>query len=474
MIGARLRTPRASTLVAVLALALAPAAAGPAGAAETPPPQPSPAGAAADSSVVAPTAEAPAPPDSVAAPVDPYEAYLDELSRRREAEFDLEALSLSDADVDSLIKVWEQSGESPYEEPPPRWRRGFDFKSFRYNRVEGVNFLPGVRLSPPTERRITASGRVGYGWASELLVWRGALEAQLLRRWGDPTLEIAHARDVYSYGSGGFPGNSLAAALFGRDYDDYFLGEGTRIGLGFRPGRWVVDVAGLVEDQESMARETQWSLFERGEPFRDNPAVDDLRVSSAEGTLGWGNPARGRYAFRLTGRKAGEAFDGNAVFESASGRVVARRELWFGDLVTVGLRGGTLRGPAPWQDVHHLGGFETLRGYEINEIAARQFAHARLDYKLGTDVLGYLPWLRQLRLQAVPFFDAAAVFEKQARDGTAFRPEEPELKSAAGLGLQRNVLNLPGGVGELRVDLVRRLDRGEDPWVWRVMFTQQR
>ena len=110
----------------------------------------------------------------------------------------------------------------------------------------------------------------------------------------------------------------------------------------------------------------------------------------------------------------------------------------------------------------------------MNELPARRFVHGRLDYKLGTDLLGWVPYVRQLRLQAVPFVDVGAALETQDRDGTVRTLDDPDVRAAAGVGLQRNLLGVPGGAGQLRVDVTRRLDRGEDDWTSRLMITMSR
>ncbi len=408
------------------------------------------------------------------APVDSLDLYLDGLSVEGDADFGLEALSISDAEVDSLIRVWEESGESPYTPAEPKWRGGLEIGAMRHNRVEGVNVMPGVRVSAPTSRPLSAHGRSGYGWSNREVTWRGGASARLLDRWGAPTLEVMHARDVLAYGSGGAPGNSITSALFGQDHGDYFLGEGWAVALGFGPGRFRIDLGWRDEDQESLANATEWALFEREDPFRPNPAVDPGDFRTAKIGVAWGDLGFGRFGARVRGTKGGGGLGGDSDWESIEARIVGRKGLWLGDLATVEFRGGMVAGDVPFQALHHLGGTATLRGYDINEIAAREFIHGRLDYRMGTNLLGYLPWLRGLRIQLVPFFDAAAVFEEQTREGVPAPLDDPRIESAAGLGFQHNLLGVPGGAGQIRLDAARRLDRGDDNITWRLMMTMQR
>ncbi len=410
--------------------------------------------------------------DSIAS--DPLVEYLGELELRTDESFGLEALTISDAEVDSLMRVWEGSGESPYDPVPQKWDLDFDVSAVRYNRVEGLNVMPGFQLDAPSRPALTLFGSFGWGWAADEATWRAGIRARLGNGGGRPTFELAHARDVYSYGSGSFLGNTIAALFFGRDYGDYFRGEGWSASLQSRPEPFRIGLSYRRERQESVTPATDFSLFERESHFRANPAIDPGKARLVEIDLGYGEPRTSRFAASLLGSVAGGELGGDFRYESLAARVVGRRGLWFGDLATLDLRAGQVTGDAPFQALHHLGGFQTLRGYEVNEFPARRFAHARLDYTIGTDLLGHVPYLRVLRFQAVPFADAAAIFETQAPDGGTRELDDPDVRSSAGIGLQRNLLGIPGGVGELRLDIARRLDRDGDDWTYRLLLTQKR
>ena len=135
---------------------------------------------------------------------------------------------------------------------------------------------------------------------------------------------------------------------------------------------------------------------------------------------------------------------------------------------------GTSGGSIPYQYLHLLGGTRLLRGYGINEFPAREFASAALDYKVGTNLLKWIPWARAFRVQFVPFFDAVAIREVQDLAGNVTKFDDPEWRLAAGLGLQHNVLGIPGGQGQVRLDITRRLDRGDDNMEYRLGLTWER
>ncbi|HMB68292.1 MAG TPA: hypothetical protein VKU85_03240, partial [bacterium] len=73
-----------------------------------------------------------------------------------------------------------------------------------------------------------------------------------------------------------------------------------------------------------------------------------------------------------------------------------------------------------------------------------------------------------------PFADAGALFERQRPDGSVVSPDRPEWLFAVGVGLQYNAFGIPGGAGQVRLDVARRLDRADDTVTYRMGFTLER
>jgi hypothetical protein len=151
-----------------------------------------------------------------------------------------------------------------------------------------------------------------------------------------------------------------------------------------------------------------------------------------------------------------------------------RRTLRWGDEVRLRASGGVVEGEPPFQALRFVGGTRSLRGYAINEFPTRRSAAISLDYALGTDILRVVPLLGRLRLQLVPFADAAALFRLQRRDGSVLDPGRPPWRFSAGSGVQHNALGIPGGSGQVRLDVARRFDRARDAWSFRVGLTAAR
>jgi hypothetical protein len=434
-------------------------------------------GAEGDSVVVFRRPVAPALTNSSSAtgtaPDEALSDHMQGLSRQTDSDFGLDALSISDAEVDSLIRLYDETGQAPsLDAGPARWRVEAGLSGVRYNRVEGLNVMPRVAISTPTNPVVETFGRVGWGLASEELTWRAGVRVPL-PGVALPTLSYTYAHDVYSYGSGGIPGNSATALTLGRDYYDYYLGDGWSADASYVFGRARARVGFRSEDQSSLPLETDFSLFERPADFRPNPLVNRGRDRIVETALTFGSDVS-RWTAGAFASVARDEFGGDFEYESYRAEIGARRTVWFGDLATIRVSAGTVTGEPPYQALHFLGGFQALRGYEVNEFSTRRFAHGRLDYRLGTDVMGWIPFARHLRLQLAPFFDAATIFETQDLGGMVVEHDRPEARFAAGLGVQRNVLGLPGGGGQLRLDIARRLDRADDAWTFRLGITAER
>ncbi len=304
-------------------------------------------------------------------PVDPLDLYLEDLADSTASTFSdpaLDSLSISDAEVDSLMRVYAATGKSPAAAAgeAERWKFKLGIADARYNRVEGFNVSPQVKIRPPVSPPVEFRGWVGYGWSAHEATGGGEMRAQMAEP-GRPTLHASWARDVYSFGSGLIVGNSLTSLVFGNDYGDYFRAEGWRFGVEATSREFFVDATMRVEDQESLENAAEFSVFENDESFRPNPSIDDGELRSIDLIGSWSDRMGAPWTARARFRTAGGALGGDFDYERVRGELVARRRVWLGDRVVAALAGGWVERGAPFQGLHHLGGFETLRGYDINE-----------------------------------------------------------------------------------------------------------
>jgi hypothetical protein len=71
-------------------------------------------------------------------------------------------------------------------------------------------------------------------------------------------------------------------ALFAHaDAYDYYAAHGVRAALTYVPsGSWRISLVGLSENQQSLAKHTEYSFFNRSEIYPDNPSIIDGRMNS--------------------------------------------------------------------------------------------------------------------------------------------------------------------------------------------------
>jgi hypothetical protein len=408
---------------------------------------------------------------------EPLRLYLESLSDSAASSFhdpSLDALSISDAEVDSLIRLYERGGAAAEESGEPTWRASFGLGGARYNRVEGLNIIPRASLRPPVSPPLEISGHIGYGWSAKEVTGGMNVNAQVSSHAARPTLHVSWAREVYAYGSGIVAGNSLTALMIGKDYSDYFRGQGWVAGLSVAPHPFELDVSFRAEQQKSLSNAAAFTFFEGDDEFRPNPPIDDGDDHLVQVRGSWGDRPQAPWNASVSTGFARPGLGGDFDYETVRGEVGMRRRIWLGDRIVTSLSGGWIGGDAPFQAAHHLGGFERLRGYQVNEFTTREFAHLRFDYEVGSDPLSWVPYVRRLRIQPIAFADAAAIFEGQARSGDPVPLESPEWKFATGFGLQNNLLGIPGRGGQLRFDIARRLDREDDAMTYRIRFTFRR
>ncbi len=157
----------------------------------------------------------------------------------------------------------------------------------RYNRVEGLPVLLGPLYRDSGERVTTRIAIFGIIRSADEFRWDsrnvGHLATAGFRFWHERKLGL----DVASYDivegteswQLGEPEAGLAALFLHRDYNDYFGRHGASVagslGLG-RKSRAQVELRD--ERWASLGVRDVFTVFKNGEPWRDNPGVDDGRV----------------------------------------------------------------------------------------------------------------------------------------------------------------------------------------------------
>ncbi len=350
----------------------------------------------------------------------------------------------------------------------PAWAKNLSRSArIRYNRVEGL-FL-GYRLGLANRAWPNLQFFVEGGSGIHNRKPRGETGVQYRTPTLDASFTAFDRTETYDSERIGSGENSVFAALFKWDYRDYFRAKnGFETKLSYRIRRHVLLLSQLTAfTYESMPLETGWSLFYPDRPFRINPPIQPGSVGIVQAGAVYDN-RRSSPLFRNAWRLAVLLERGFREF-SYNGMVLElkrHQKITFGQQALVfQARLGTRESNAE-QHLFDLGGVSTLRGFEIKEFTGNRFVLLNLDYRFEGDLLGRIPMRGFHLLNLVLFLDSGWVntMPNRANFLEGFGDLAPrDFKTNAGLAIA-----LPRQI--LRVNIARRLDRKQDPWVVSVRF----
>jgi len=327
--------------------------------------------------------------------------------------------------------------------------------SIRYNRAEGLALAAGVRFTPAEQVALDLRGGVALGRM------RPFAEAELSRGLLPDRVALGgyldRPRDL-----GGFPVisgamNSLTALLAGYDFSDPYFATGAELRMDRAMGRGWNGAFGLrVEEHESAARETDFSLLGGSEHFRPVQPIEEGTFYGASAALR--RPVAAEVARGVSlglGVDGGWLDAGDDVHRFARPRVEAG---WVsrssgGTEVTLDASAGGVLGDTPPQAAFLLGGRGTVPGYSFRGYGGDRFALARAAFSAEL-----LPMFVRGRL-----FAAGGWTGDGESSGTVIGPGPlggrtgEMLSVGAGVGLFFDIL---------RVDIARGLTDGG---VWEVI-----
>jgi hypothetical protein len=311
-----------------------------------------------------------------------------------------------------------------------------------YNRVEAL--VAGLRASfdLPNGANLTAGG--AYATASErfrhLETFR--LPLSLPNRFTD--LTVGYADRVSAYGSNRPPGNAVRAFLGSADDQDYLRREGGWVVLTTRPAPARSLALGYAAHAERSVRaHTDFAVFGDSRLLARNAPVDSGidRLVYAEAALG--SLAGTRNALTLRHAVSGGGLGGEFTYTRTEAGISVRRYLPARHELTLDVRAVRTGGSPPVQSRADVGGLSTVRGFDRRTRVGDHALSARAEILLPYDLLGLggIGFLRDLRLQFVPWADAGRVWDGGSDAWIA----------AAGIGVQR-YLGPFGSGAYLRVD----------------------
>jgi len=330
----------------------------------------------------------------------------------------------------------------------------FDFNA-RYNRVEGLTLLSGIRYHD-TYRELP-DFNFNYGYAFALKRWD--LDAGFRQNFGD--------RWTFYFGADLFQGavtpdewmfsyeeNTTASLLFKEDLHDFYYRKGIKGFVGQEIGRYAhVQAEYIAQKNESLTKNTNKAIFGGKKNFRENYSTigdNEEILSSINGdrhmialSFVWDNrdcvdwPRSGQYLeFRYESAGDGQLgnLGGDQSFDMAQVSLANYLPLTRKQHLAIRLKGGHSDQDLPLDKWFFLGGVGSLRGYEYKEFAGNRYFLANLDY--------YFEFSSEFAI--APFADIG----KAGFSETGFN--DADLRSDLGIGVIFN--------DAFRLDVAQRLD----------------
>ena len=409
--------------------------------------------------------------DPGAAPADSVRrgALLEKLQREDTGFYEPDIFEMNRALADSGMAALDSLGIDAFERETMRGTRRLRFDVepaphlLTYNRVEGpvVGLGPSLHLPVLAGVRLQAEG--AWATASEEFRHYETLTAPLSVRPGAPEFEAGFTERVEPFGSNRPTANLVRAVVGSADEQDYLERRGGWGQLRWAPGS--VSAAALCYEafrERSVDVHTDFALLGNHRLLETNPAVDEGIDRALEARLTLGSLAYDRQELSLSHRVAGGALGGDFTYTRFDAAGSVRRYLPGNFEAVLDVAYVHLGGDAPFQRLADVGGLGTARGFDRRSRLGRESLSARLELPVPYDLFGRsgIPLVRRLKLQFVPWADAARVWSP-AGCGCGEAPE-PWLTSA-GLGLQYFLG--PFGEGSyLRLDLAGPIgpDRPDD------------
>lgn len=367
---------------------------------------------------------------------------------------------------------WSAMGPNFWDVEPEGLRLG-------YNRVDGLYGGWRVTRAYHRPRGLAHFGEAGYSLDRE--DWRYQFGGEVFTFYGPSrvnanlvavgleTHDLVDSQDGWLISE---EENSLHAALFRRDYRDYYSRTGWSAYTSHNIGGVLQATARYGRDDfGSMDSEAEWVLFENRysrSRFRANPSIDDGSIHSLRADVQLDTrdsrlaPRQGWFANGLVER-AGGFLKGDREFKRYLLDLRRYQPLGHGARLDLRTRVGTAKGDLPRQYLYDLGGLSSLRGYPFKYTTGDRMVLFNAEYWLDGD-RHFGDALPFQGLGAVAFFDAGAAWFAGNRsdpydglEGLVEGSGEHDLLRSVGVGLTT-------ADDGFRVEVARPLDGANEEW----------
>ena len=277
------------------------------------------------------------------------------------------------------------------------------FPILQFNRVHGLMLGAGGTLSTHVTGKKQVFGSISRGFSSKIWNYQAGLEQGFFKRQplklGGSFYKLTDvSSNIYLHHGDA----TLSASYYGSALQDYYERQGSQGWITYAPSEWSyfrLELTG--ENHDNLSKSTDWSYLNRNRLKRGNSRINrgqlrslalvyafDTRDHRSTNTRhfhtqfnanertrrGW----RGQFAIEM----AGQSFGGNYAFNFYRFELARYTPLSGPHHLNVRVAGDFSDAPLPRQRLLHLGGGNTLRGYDFNAFAGDSRLLLNLEYRL--------------------------------------------------------------------------------------------
>ena len=331
-----------------------------------------------------------------------------------------------------------------------------------YNKVDG--FFLGLTIPKSLGHRIlpkiTFHGFGGYSFSNDRWQYSAEIDKWLFEdnilEFGIESHKLTDTEDNWIIQN---EENSLASFFLHEDFRDYFYRTGFGAHIGQDIGSFLkLKVKYLIDDYDGTENNTNWALFGGSKDFSPNfgfmgegTTIDEgnMRSVIASGALKLFN---GDLHLTGTAEKAGGDLSGDFEFSRYIFEARGYFNLGSCEGLDFRLKLGSSEDDLPLQKYFTLGGISTLRGFSHKEFYGKQMALLNLEYRIFSGERPSHLWF--LKLFQVRLFADMGSTHPDIFDGF----DLDYYKTDVGIAFMTKS-------GDARLNIARRTDTGEDPWV---------
>lgn len=328
------------------------------------------------------------------------------------------------------------------------------FPIIQFNRVHGVMLGAGGTLATQLTGKEQVFGSISRGFSSKIWNYHAGIKKGFFKRQpiklGGSFYKLT---DVSSNPYLHHGDASLGAAYYGSAFQDYYERWGSQGWITYAPSEWsYLRLEFTGEQHGNLSKSTNWSYLNRNLIKRGNARIDrgqlrnltlafafdtrDHRSTSIQDfhTLfsanertrrGW----RGQFAVEMTGQRFGGDYDFNFYrFEIARYTPLLKSHN-----LNVRVAGDFSDAPLPRQRLLHLGGGNTLRGYDSNRFTGDSRLLLNVEYRFIKETIYKDPDV-VLGWTLSCFLDTGSIWWHGDAPFSDFQTFTTQLKTSIGVG----------------------------------------